>query len=154
MTSETAVTVRALQASDRSEWADLYRGYRAFYKEVPNEDVIGTVWEWLNDPEHELDALVAVLGGRVVGLAHVRPYSEPSSATVGLFLDDLFTAPDARGRGVAHALLGELAAVAEREGYEVVRWITAEDNKRARRVYDSIAAATKWVTYDMRPGRC
>ncbi|HWU46511.1 MAG TPA: GNAT family N-acetyltransferase [Humibacter sp.] len=153
MTSEATVVVRALQASDHADWAVLYRGYRAFYKETPDDAIVDAVWEWLIDPEHPLTAVVAVLGGRVVGLAHVRPYPEPSNATVGLFLDDLFTAPDARGRGVAHALLEELAAIAERDGYAVVRWITAHDNARARRVYDAVAEATPWVTYDMKPGK-
>lgn len=37
------------------------------------------------------------------------------------------------------------------EGADVVRWITAGDNERARRVYDAHAIATPWVTYDMKP---
>jgi len=152
MTSESTVLVRAIQPSDHGDWAELYRGYRAFYKQAPDDAVIATVWDWLTDPEHEVNAFVAVVGGRVVGLAHYRPYSRPSTATVGIFLDDLFTAPDARGRGVAHALLAKLSAFAEREGCSVVRWITAEDNARARRVYDSVAGSTAWVTYDMAPG--
>lgn len=151
MTSELTVAVRPLQSTDYGDWAELYRGYRAFYKQAPDDTVIGTVWAWLTDPEHEVNAYVAVLGGRVVGLAHYRPYSRPSTASVGIFLDDLFTAPDARGRGIAHALLAELSALAEREGCSVVRWITADDNARARRVYDSVADATAWVTYDMAP---
>jgi hypothetical protein len=31
-------------------------------------------------------------------------------------------------------------------------WITAEDNVRARRLYDSSATAASWVTYDLTPG--
>jgi hypothetical protein len=33
----------------------------------------------------------------------------------------------------------------------VVRWITDVNNARARRLYDSVAAATPWVTYDLSP---
>jgi len=32
-----------------------------------------------------------------------------------------------------------------------VRWITAGDNATARRLYDAVATATPWVTYDMGP---
>jgi hypothetical protein len=32
-----------------------------------------------------------------------------------------------------------------------VRWITAEDNARARRLYDRVAQKTHWVTYEIRP---
>jgi hypothetical protein len=32
----------------------------------------------------------------------------------------------------------------------VIRWITAEDNYRARGVYDRVAVRTPWVTYDIK----
>ena len=31
-----------------------------------------------------------------------------------------------------------------------LRWITADDNYRARSLYDKIAERTKWVTYDIK----
>jgi hypothetical protein len=31
----------------------------------------------------------------------------------------------------------------------VIRWITREDNYRARAVYDRIATKTNWTTYDL-----
>jgi hypothetical protein len=34
----------------------------------------------------------------------------------------------------------------------VIRWITADDNYRARAVYDRVATRTKWVTYDLKLG--
>ncbi len=83
-------------------------------------------------------------------LADLRRFARPSSATTGLYLDDLFTAPDP-GAASRPALLHEAAATAAAEGASVVRWITAEDNATARAVYDRVAAATPWVTYDMRP---
>ncbi len=70
---------------------------------------------------------------------------------MGLYLDDLFTAPEARGRGAAGALLQHAAKRAGEAGGSVVRWITAADNAPARSVYDAHAVATSWVTYDMKP---
>ena len=87
-----------------------------------------------------------------MGLAHYRRFARPSTGSVGIFLDDLFTSPHARGSGVGRALLRELSSVAEQEGNSVVRWITAEGNTRARRLYDSTSTSTKWVTYDLAPG--
>jgi hypothetical protein len=37
-----------------------------------------------------------------------------------------------------------------RREWSVVRWITAEDNYRARAVYDRLAERTKWITYDIK----
>lgn len=87
----------------------------------------------------------------VVGLANLRRFARPSTATLGLYLDDLFTSPSSRGTGVATALLRDAAAIAASEGANVVRWITAADNETARQVYDRVAVATPWVTYDMKP---
>jgi GNAT superfamily N-acetyltransferase len=152
MGSHESLIIRPVQASEFSEWAELYRGYRVFYTLAPDEAVIERVWRWITDPSHEVNALVAVAGQDVVGLAHYRRFARPSSGTEGLFLDDLFTAPAARGMGAGRALLAHLSALAHREGRSVVRWITAEDNSRARALYDSTATATKWVTYDMAAG--
>ncbi|TFD59769.1 GNAT family N-acetyltransferase [Cryobacterium suzukii] len=110
------------------------------------------VWTWINDDSNEVNAFVATSGDRLVGLAHYRRFSRPSTGSVGIYLDDLFTDSTARGAGVGRALLSELSALAEREGRSVVRWITAEDNAPARRLYDLTATSTKWVTYDLAPG--
>jgi hypothetical protein len=49
------------------------------------------------------------------------------------------------------ALLAELRRQAAAEGWDTVRWITADDNYRARSKYDRVASRTMWVTYDMSP---
>ena len=43
------------------------------------------------------------------------------------------------------------AALARERGWSVVRWITAEDNATAQRLYDRHATRTPWVTYDLTP---
>ena len=146
------VSVRAVEPADYEGWAALFRSYREFYLLAPDEAVIKRVWGWINDETAEVHAFVAVAGGELVGLAHYRRFARPSTGTIGIFLDDLFTSPTARGAGVGRELLRELSTLAANEGRSVVRWITAEDNTRARRLYDSAATQTKWVTYDLAPG--
>jgi GNAT superfamily N-acetyltransferase len=102
--------------------------------------------------EHGLRGLVVEADdGALIALANLRTFARPSSATVGLYLDDLFTDPAARGTGAGKALLLRAAGIADEEGASVVRWITAADNATARRLYDSVAAETPWVTYDLAP---
>lgn len=98
------------------------------------------------------EALVAEVDGRLVGLAHYRRFPRPASGTYGTFLDDLFTAPTVRGRGVATRLIGALRDLTRQESRSVLRWRTASDNSTARQVYDTLADATPWVTYDLIPG--
>lgn len=152
MSPREAIAIRSARRSDFSEWSRLYRGYRAFYELQPDEAVIERVWDWIHDDANEVEAFVALSGELVVGLAHYRRFARPSSGSVGIFLDDLFSDPESRGRGVGRALLREVSALAGREGRSVVRWITAEDNGQARRLHDSAAAPTTWVTYDLAPG--
>lgn len=136
----------------RTDWEALYAGYARFYRTEQTPEMRARVWSWLIDDHEELEGFVAIDDqDRLVGLAHFRQFSRPLSATKGGFLDDLFVAPDARGSGAARALLAALASEARRRNWSVVRWITADDNYRARGLYDKLSKRTNWVTYDMPP---
>lgn len=145
----TAVDVRPIEPADHDAWAPLFAAYREFYEIDEDADAVERVWSWIQDADHETNALVAVVDGRVVGFAHHRLYARPSEAGKGLYLDDLFTLPDLRGHGVGRALINRLAELASENGCSKVRWMTAEDNVVAQRLYDVIAERTSWVTYDL-----
>ncbi|QVQ54265.1 GNAT family N-acetyltransferase [Spiractinospora alimapuensis] len=151
MTDTSTVSVRPLDAADEPRWRVLFRGYRAFYRLEESEEVVSRVWGWLTDPEHECHGLVAEMEGTVVAIGHYRRFARPTTGTVGLWFDDLFTDPDRRGVGAGRALIRRVTEIAEAEGRSVVRWITAEDNHRARALYDQVATRTRWVTYDAAP---
>jgi len=144
------VAIRAVSANDHADWAALYAGYAAFYGVAQTEAMRATVWGWLMDANHGTEGLVAVLDGRVVGITHYRAFARPLSASVGGFLDDLFVGPEARGSGAAEALIAGVADVGRKRGWTLIRWITAEDNYRARGLYDRVAEKAKWVTYDIK----
>lgn len=148
------VRVRQVEPGDETAWKRLYAGYRSFYLLPGDEDAVATTWLWVRDGQFGLVGLVAVDDDdRPIALANLRWFARPSTATMGLYLDDLFTAPEARSRGAASALLRGAAERAAAEGASVVRWITAADNAPARSVYDTHAIATRWVTYNMKPAR-
>lgn len=147
----SALVIRPVEAADRDGWAATYRGYRDFYEKEHDPAVFETVWGWLLDPDHETRGLVAELNGEVVGIAHFRAFARPLAGSTGLYLDDLFTTPAARGKGAATALIARLREIARDEGATLVRWITAESNSTARSLYDTLAAPTSWVTYDVSP---
>ncbi len=142
--------IRPPTSADRSEWERLYAGYAAFYKVTQTPEMRATVWGWIHDPAHGTRAFVAEDQGRLVGLAHFRPFARPLAASTGGFLDDLFVDPAARGSGAADALIAALAEEGRQQGWTVIRWITAEDNYRARALYDRLAEKTRWATYDIK----
>ncbi len=145
------VTTRALAAADRPVWEALFAGYAAFYKVEQTAQMRETVFGWLMDTTHSSMCIVAEdTSGTVIGFTHYRPFTSQLRALTNCFLDDLFVAPAARGYGAAQALIDAVKVVAETNGWGVVRWITAENNYRARAVYDTLADRTPWVTYDIK----
>jgi len=146
------VTVRRVEDNEFFTWLDLYAGYGEFYETPLSDEKALLVWSWITDSGNELEAYFAIGDdGAPVGLAHVREFARPLDGSRGLYLDDLFVRPDARGEGAGTAILEALRERAKQDGLSVVRWITAKDNQTARRVYDRVASKTAWVTYDLAP---
>jgi ribosomal protein S18 acetylase RimI-like enzyme len=151
MAQERVYTVVRLLPEHRSDWERLYAGYAAFYKVAQTPEMRETVWRWIFDAENELEALVAIdAAGRAVGLAHYRAMLRPLRAVVAGFLDDLFVEPSLRGTGVVQSLMRALAEVGHANGWGTIRWLTAEDNYRARAFYDQVAGRTAFLTYEMK----
>jgi len=145
-----AYTVGPPSQDDRAIWRELYQAYADFYEEAVTDEQLDRMWSWVTDPDHDVNALlVRDPGGAAVGLAHYRPYYRPLAAAVAGHLDDLFVTPAARGTGAVDALLEALRGIARQRGWSKIRWITADDNYRARSKYDQVAERTTWVTYDM-----
>lgn len=141
---------RTLTESDRDEWSRLFEGYCTFYHRELTPEHRDVVWSWLEDGR--LTGLVAedpAARGRLVGLAHVRPVVRPTLGVVAGYLDDLFVDPEGRGGGVVDALFDAIRARARAEGWSHVRWITSEDNYRARAVYDRLSTRTPFLTYQL-----
>ena len=145
------ITIRPIEASDHAGWSALYAGYAEFYQVEQTPQMRDTVWAWLNDSQHETKGLIALdESGEAVGLAHYHPYARPLSASVGGFLDDLFVSPAARGHEVGKQLIAALVDIGKARKWTVIRWITADNNYRARSSYDKIATRTPWITYDIK----
>jgi GNAT superfamily N-acetyltransferase len=144
------ITIGEPLVTDKPDWRRLYDGYAAFYKMPMNDEIADRVWGWINDPAHSVEALVArTHQGRVVSLAHFRSMPRPLNGSTAGFLDDLFVDPGFRGGQVADRLITALTELARRRGWTVIRWLTADDNYRARGVYDRHAKRTMWITYQM-----
>ena len=145
--------IRPLAPGDRPDWERLYRGYANFYRVETSVEKLDTLFDWLMDPAHPCTGLVAVAeDGGIAGLAHFRAMPSPlRGAEVG-FLDDLFVDLDRRGSGAGEALLRRLDEIAASRGWGVVRWITRDNNYRARGLYDRLSHRSDWITYEMTAG--
>ena len=144
------ITVRPVEEPDHKAWERLYRGYADFYRVETDATKLRTLFGWLLDPAHVCEGLIAETNaGEIIGLAHYRAMPSPlRGAEVG-FLDDLFVDPAQRGSGAGEALLREVDAIAALRGWAVVRWITRDNNYRARGLYDRLSVRSDWITYEM-----
>jgi GNAT superfamily N-acetyltransferase len=69
--------------------------------------------------------------------------------THGVYLEDLFVRPSARGAGHGRALLTELARIAVDRGYGRVEWAVLDWNEPARGFYAGLGAVPmeEWTTW-------
>ena len=142
--------IRPIGPQDRDSWETLYRGYADFYKVETDVEKLDSLFNWLMDPTHVCEGVVALdPQARLIGLAHYRAMPSPLRGSEVGFLDDLFVDPSCRGSGAAAALLRHVDAIARTKGWPVVRWITRDNNYRARGLYDRLALRSDWVTYEM-----
>mgnify|MGYP003659568523 CR=1 FL=1 len=119
MTSD--LVIRPLAARDRDSWQPLWRAY--------------------------LRAWLAWQGDAALGLAHAIAHPHGWRVAPVTYLQDLFTVPQARGRGVARALIDAVYADADAAGRPAVYWLTQTGNATARALYDRIATPTDFMVY-------
>jgi len=140
------IEIAPLAPGDRAEWEALARGYKAFYNTGHPDARYDETWRQLMAGE-AIHGLGARLEGRLIGIAHFLFHAQTWSADV-CYLQDLFTAGEARGQGVATALIDAVAAAARGRGAVKLYWLTKEDNVRARALYERIARFKGFLRYD------
>lgn len=142
--------IRAVGRSDQAEWRRLWTDYLVFYETSVPQQVYDTTWERLFDPgEFEPKGFLALLDGSPAGLVHYIFHRSCWSVEGNCYLQDLFSAPEARGKGVGAALIEAVRAAAAARGVKNVYWMTHETNATARRLYDHVARRTGFIEYDL-----
>ena len=145
------ITIRPIAGSDRAAWEPLWAGYNAFYDRAgPTALAPGitqTLWERLFDPAETVHALVAERAGELVGLVHYLFHRSTSRIEPVCYLQDLFTSPAARGRGVGRTLIEGVYARAGDAGARRVYWQTRESNTAGRLLYDKVAKHAGFIVY-------
>ncbi|HEX4440257.1 MAG TPA: GNAT family N-acetyltransferase [Thermoanaerobaculia bacterium] len=146
-----SVPVRPIRREDLAAWTPLWEGYNAFYgRSGPtalDPAITRTSWERFFDPNEPVFALVAEDPGALVGLAHFLFHRSTTRVEPVCYLQDLFTLPSERGRGVGRALIEGVADAARAAGSKRLYWQTQASNAEARRLYDAVASHAGFIVY-------
>jgi GNAT superfamily N-acetyltransferase len=95
------------------------------------------------------EVLLAAVDGETVGFAVFFSNYSTFLAKPGIYLEDLFVKPHARGQGIGKALLARLAQLAVERDCGRVEWAVLDWNEPSIRFYESLGAVpmTDWTTF-------
>ena len=139
--------IRAIVPADRAEWTRLWTAYLAFYETVLPEEIFASTWSRLLDPTEPTWGAMALQDGVPVGLVHWIYHRHNWTIADTCYLQDLFVAPEGRGRGFGKALIDHAAADATAKGSSRIYWLTHESNATARALYDKVAQRSGFIQY-------
>ncbi|GAC1656216.1 MAG: GNAT family N-acetyltransferase [Vulcanimicrobiaceae bacterium] len=143
----TEYTLRPPGPQEFDAWYRLYYPYSVLMEDEVTPQISRTIWDWIQDARHPVEAVAAYAGDEMVGFTHYRPFYRTLHGNEACFLDDLFVVEAHRGSGLARALIEAVSKIALERGWSHVRWVAHENNSRARALYDKLAAPLPLVTY-------
>lgn len=143
-------TLSSLTADDHDDWLPLWWAYLEFYETELSTAQTELTFARLTDPDDAVyGAIARDDAGRATGFVHWLTHPSTWSEGEYCYLEDLFVHPDARGSGTGGALIDRVRAWAEESGCDKVYWLTQNDNRRARALYDRVAQDTGFVHYEI-----
>lgn len=143
--------IRPVERRDYDQWLPLWDGYNEFYERVGPTAlpmaVTEMTWSRFFDAYEPVNALVAELDGRLLGLVHYIFHRTTTAIAPTCYLQDLFTTAEARGKGVGRALIEGVYDKARLAGTQRVYWLTHETNATAMLLYDRVAERSGFLQY-------
>lgn len=141
------MNIRLAEPRDFDQWLPLWEGYQAFYKVQIAPDVTQLTWQRLLDPAEPMHCAVAESGGELLGIVHYIYHRSCWTRGDYCYLQDLYAAPQHRGKGIGRALIEHVYAKAAEAGAARVWWLTHESNAPAMLLYDRIADKSGFIQY-------
>ena len=146
------IVVRPIARADYEAWRPLWDGYNAFYGRAGAtalpEAITAATWERFFAPDEPVRALVAEHESRVAGLVHYLFHRSTTRLRDVCYLQDLFTAEELRGRGIARRLIAAVYEAARAAGCSRVYWQTQTHNASGRALYDKVAVHRDFIVYE------
>ena len=136
-----------LTEADRPRWTELWTDYLKFYDTTLPQAQFDHTWQRILEGR-SMHALAARENGTILGITHYLFHESGWTLTPVCYLQDLFTAAQARNRGVGRTLIEAVAADATRRGSTRLYWLTQDHNQTARALYERIARHSGFIRYE------
>lgn len=144
-----AQMIEVVSKINLTEVLPLIRAYQEFYKvsEI-SDDRNAEFFAQFGESSPSGCLFIYREAGNVVGFATVY-FSFTSTITAKVaVLNDLYTLPNCRGKGIGRQLIEHCRSYAEKNGAARLQWVTALDNEQAQKLYDSLdAKKSTWHFY-------
>ena len=139
--------IEVVSKNNLDELLPLFMAYQEFYKAADICDVKNK--KFLS--QFGIDSLSGCKflyrdGGKVIGFPQSIFFSSTIASKVAI-LNDLYTLPEMRGKGIGKKLIEHCKIFAENNAARL-QWVTAEDNLQAQQLYDSLdVTRSSWLHY-------
>jgi GNAT superfamily N-acetyltransferase len=141
------VLIRPIGEHEREAWNPLWAGYLAFYNTVLPQDISDLTWTRFHDIDEQIFALGGYIDGKLAGFAHYLFHRSTWAPHRYCYLEDLFVADAARGKGLGRALIEAVYEKAGAASASRVYWLTQSGNAQARALYDKMADNLGFIQY-------
>lgn len=152
LAKQIGLVIEPITAAGRADWEPLWQGYLEFYREVLPPQITDDTFARLAADQELHGVLARDASGAAVGFVHWLFHSSTWSPAGYCYLEDLFVDPRGRSAGTGRALIAHVVAEARSHGAEKVYWLTQQDNRTARTLYDKVATDTGFVHYEVATG--
>lgn len=146
-------SITTVTDADLRDLLELMRAYCDFYEVAPSDDeLLALSRALIADPQRQGVQLIARGDdGHAIAFATVYWTWQTLDAAPCAVMNDLYVDPDARGTGLAEALIAECRARATAHGAASLVWQTAKANRRAQRLYDRVGGrrSDDWLDYSL-----
>ena len=142
-----SIVIRPIGEDERDAWNPLWADYLVFYKTMLPQQISDLAWTRFHDPDEPIFALGGYVDGELMGIAHYLFHRSTFALHRYCYLEDLFVAPAARGRGLGRALIEAVHQKAQAANASRVYWLTHSSNTQARALYDKVADNLGFIQY-------
>jgi len=141
--------IEKVTAENFNEVIPLIEEYQKFYgvDDIDNDKNKLYFYQFVNSNENGVLHILKI-DNKTIGFTTIYKCFSSARAEEVAVLNDLYVCPSYRGKGFGKKLVNHAIDTVKLLGYRRLQWLTAQDNKVAQKLYDSLDAnKSSWFFY-------